>query len=375
MRLGLITFIFIIGTFLSVPGVPAQSGAAKPTPSPTPTPADDQVDKIFTEEIRLNISAFDDSGKFAAGVKKEDLVIMEDGRINQADSLRRVPANILILLDTGGEERRIKGLEATRRVAKSLVSSLQAEDSIAVMEFNDKVSVLSEWTSDKALLQDVLNKKLGFGKRSRLVNALDLAREFMARAPLENRHIVLITDGIDSVATPAERAAAIKDLLTTNINVHVLSYTLMEQNDLPLKRVLFQKGDPRPKRIPEEVLITMPGPVQEAARMPRLAGINMDKAMLRKYKQRSDALKKAEAELTQLSEDTNGEIFLPETPEEMQQKTEVLAKNIDSQYTLTYTPKRPLNEVNSDEVRNIEVSSRRPGLVVQGKRKLVVRKQ
>jgi VWFA-related protein len=372
MRLGFfITFLFIcLGVF--APGAMAQSGGARPTPTPVPT--EDQVDKIFTEEIRLNISAFDDSGKFAAGVKKEDLVVSEDGRLHQPDSLRRVPANVLLLLDTGGEERRIKGLDATRKAAVNLVNSLQAGDSISIMEFNDKVNVLLEWTGDKESALAAL-KKLGFGKRSRIIDAYDMAMKFMERAPLENRHIVLITDGIDSTSTPQERAAAMRNLLTTNINVHVLSYTLMEQNDLPVNKSIIQKGEPKPRRIPEEVLITLPGPVQDMARMPRIGSISLDKAMIRKQKERSAALKKSEAELTQLSEDTNGEIFLPASIDEMVAKTEVLAKNIDSQYTLTYTPKRPLNEVTADETRNIEVTSRKPGLMVQGKRKLVVKKQ
>jgi VWFA-related protein len=374
MRDSLNTFVLIICIFFAASGAYGQSGAVRPTP--TPEPSEDQVDKVFTEEIRLNISALDPAGKFATDVKKEDLVITEDGRIHQADSLRRVPANVLIILDTGGEERRIKGLTATRQVAKNMVSSLSAEDSVAIMEFNDKVNVLAEWTTDRTQLLETLSKKLGFGHRARLVLALETAVKFMERAPLENRHIILITDGVDSAATPQEKAAAIRDILSTNINVHVLSYTLMERNDLPVnKGGIFQKGEPAPKRLPEEVVITMPGPIQDALRAPRLGSINMDQAMIRKQKERSAALKKSEAELTELSNNTNGEIFLPETTEEMQEKTGVLAKNIDSQYTLTYTPKRPLNEVEQEETRNIDVTSRRPGLVIQGRRKLVVRKQ
>ncbi len=374
MRDRLNTFILVICIFFTAFAANGQSGAARPTP--TPEPAEDQVDKVFTEEIRLNISAFDKTGKFASDVKKEDLVITEDGRIHQADSLRRVPASVLIIVDTGGEERRIKGLNATRQVAKSMVSALNAEDSVALMEFNDKANILAEWTSDKTQLLEILTKKLGFGRRARLVLALETAVKFMERAPLENRHIVLITDGVDSTATPQEKAAAIKNVLSTNINVHVLSYTLMERNDLPVnKGGIFQKGEPAPRRLPEEVVITMPGPIQDAMRLPRLGSINMDKAMIRKQKERSAALKKSEAELTELSDSTNGEMFLPETTEEMQEKTDVLAKNIDSQYTLTYTPKRPLNEVEQEETRSIEVTSRRPGLVIQGRRKLVIKKQ
>ncbi len=374
MRDCLNTFVLVICIFFTGFAAYGQSGAARPTP--TPEPPEDQVDKVFTEEIRLNISAFNEKGAFVTDVKKEDLVITEDGRIHQADSLRRVPASVLIIVDTGGEERRIKGLTATRQVAKSMVSALSADDSVAVMEFNDKANILAEWTSDKTQLLEILTKKLGFGHRARLALALETAVKFMERAPLENRHIVLITDGVDSTATPQEKAAAIRNVLSTNINVHVLSYTLMERNDLLVnKGGIFQKGEPTPKRLPEEVVITMPGPVQDLLRLPRLGSINMDKAMIRKQKERSAALKKSEAELTELSDSTNGEMFLPETTEEMQEKTAVLAKNIDSQYTLTYTPKRPLNEVEQEETRTIEVTSRRPGLAIQGRRKLVVKKQ
>jgi len=166
-----IRLILIISIVLTASAAFAQSGAARPKTAPTPN--DDQV-QVFTEEIRLNISALDPAGKFATDVKKEDLVINEDGRIHQADSIRRVPANVLIILDTGGEERRIKGLNATRQVAKSMVDSLNAEDSVALMEFNDKADILAEWTSDKARLQEVLDKKLGFGHRARLIEALEL---------------------------------------------------------------------------------------------------------------------------------------------------------------------------------------------------------
>src|SRR5687768_16867776 len=72
------------------------------TPTPTP-PDDDGVENVFTEEVKLNISAFDENGKFFSGVTADDLVIMENGPLHQATSVRRIPANVLIVLDTGGE--------------------------------------------------------------------------------------------------------------------------------------------------------------------------------------------------------------------------------------------------------------------------------
>jgi hypothetical protein len=45
---------------------------------------------------------------------------------------------------------------------------------------------------------------------------------------------------------------------------------------------------------------------------------------------------------------------------------------IDASYAVTYTPKIPLYEGKGVVERNIEVTSKRPGLIVQAKRKLVV---
>ena len=85
------------------------------TNAQTPTPTPDDIVTVVTEEVKLNISAFDEAGKFVADVKKEDLVIMEDNRLHQANSIRRIPANVLIVLDTGGEMRRAKSIDQTRQ--------------------------------------------------------------------------------------------------------------------------------------------------------------------------------------------------------------------------------------------------------------------
>lgn len=337
------------------------------------TPKDDDTEKVFTEEIKLNVLAFDASGKFASGVKKEDLVISEDGRLHQPTSLRRIPANVLIVLDVGNEISFGKRRKITSDAAAALVGALQPEDSIAVMQYGDKVEFLAEWTQDKQFLYKILDEKnLGFGKRSVFNNALDAAVKFFQKTPLENRHLILITDGVDSFNDQKTKDLWMKNLLSSDINVHVVSYTTMQQSEIEPKKSIFQKGEPTPRRLPDEVIMTMPLPQQQILRLPRLISVNTDRAMIKKRKEESAKLKTSEAFLTTLAEDTNGEIFLPETKEEMVEKTATLAKNIDSQYVATYTPKKPLTESADGEVRNIAITSRRSDIQVQGKRKFVV---
>ncbi|CAF4012357.1 unnamed protein product [Rotaria sp. Silwood1] len=74
-------------------------------------------------------------------------------------------------MDTGGEDRQAKSLKTTRVLANSLINSLQANDSVALIEYNDDVKVLSDWTNNKTQLTEIVNKKLNFGKRSKFVDA------------------------------------------------------------------------------------------------------------------------------------------------------------------------------------------------------------
>lgn len=348
------------------------ASAFSQTPEPTPPPIkDDPIEKVFIEEIKLNISALNKAGNFVDDLKKEDVVIVEDGRLHQPNSLRRIPANVLIVLDTGGEMRRAKSLSQTRKTAAFLVNSLKAEDSVAVLEYNDKVRFLSDWTKNKAEILNNLNEDLNFGKRSVFLDALSEAKKFMEKMPLENRHLVLITDGTDSFENDKKRLDAMNELLTTDINIHVISYTRMEKKEIAPNKSRIRKGEPKPQRVPEEIAATLPLGVRDTITAPRILSVNTDKKMINAIKKREQAIAAGENFLLRLSRDTNGEFVLPENPDEMLEKTGFVAQTIDSSYVLTYTPKRPLTESPAGEVRNIIVSSKRPGLNIQARRKLI----
>jgi Mg-chelatase subunit ChlD len=358
--------LLVLAVF-SMPAL-AQSGRIQP-PKPTPTP--EETVKVVTEEIKLNVLAFNAEGKFFRDVKAEDLVITEDNILHQPSSVRRIPANVVIVMDTGGEMRQIKSLDQTRKTAKAVVGALRDGDSIALINYSDKAEIVGEWTTDKAQILNMIGKKTTFGRRSVFVRALGLASDFLSKNPLENKHIVLITDGTDSTAGLAEKEAAMRKILATDINVHVISYTRMEIADISPRAKGIMKT-PGPKAMPDEVVATLPGPVRDTINAPIKIGISTDKAFIKKMKSRKADLEESEKLLGRLSEDTNGEFILPETIEEMVQKSALVAQMIDSGYVLTYIPKRPLSEVHGTQERTIDVTSKRPGLIVQAKRKLIV---
>lgn len=348
------------------------------TPAPTPIQEDREI--VVTEEIKVNVAAFDEAGEFVSDVKKEDLVVSEDGRLQQASSVRRAPANVLIVLDTGGEIR--SNLSHTRAAAKNLVESLQANDRISIFQFGDKVEMLADWTTDKAQILDVLDKKLSFGRRSALNEALRKAVEFFYKTPLENRHLVIIAGGADGFGDQAAREAATKSLMASDISVHVVSYTTLQKESVAQRKSVFIEGEPKPRRLPEEVVETLPDPkgaykkknvtIRDVARAPRLGSITLDVQRIKRAKKDAKELKAGEQFLTEIAEDASGEIFLPETFDEMIEETAAIAKIVDSQYVITYAPKRALKDSPPGEIRRIEVSSKRAGLQIEASRKFVV---
>ena len=76
--------------------------------------------------------------------------------------------------------------------------------------------------------------------------------------------------------------------------------------------------------------------------------------------------------MAQLSEETGGRIWLPETFDEMVEDGADAARLIDSQFVVTYKPKRSLAEATEGEIRRIEVVSRSVGLHVTSRRLYVV---
>lgn len=344
----------------------AQSGRVQPTPTPTP---DDEPVRVETEEIKLNILAVDENGKYLDDVKDTDIVITDNNILHQPSSIRRTPATVLIVMDTGGELRFRKSLDQTRDTAAAVVAALGTEDNIAVMQYSDKAEIVEGWTTNKDTIMAAIGRT-NFGRRSAFVEAIEAATAYLTESPKDNRHLVLITDGTDSFYGSSERVAAMKRIQSTDISVHVISYTRMELTDIEPRTKGISKSPP-PKAMPDEIAATLPNGARDIARAPKIGPtIILDRKHLKRMRDRKDDLEASEVALGNLTENTNGTIIIPLDKEEMIAKTVAIARFIDSSYVLTYMPKIPVSE--SPDERLIVVTSKRPDLIVQAKRRFVV---
>src|SRR5206468_11318864 len=95
--------------------------------------------KIYTEEVLLPVVATDRSGRFDPTLEADDLLILEDGQPQTIRSIRRIPASVLLLLDTGGFRNPAMKTNATRDLAMRLVSRLRSVAQAAAAQFDGKV--------------------------------------------------------------------------------------------------------------------------------------------------------------------------------------------------------------------------------------------
>jgi VWFA-related protein len=346
----------------------------KPLPSPTPEKEQDSV-KVFTEEVRLPVVALDAYGHYDPTLELDDVLVLEDGVIQQLRSVRHIPANVLFVLDTGGESSGMGGMSKstslTRQVASQLVSKLQEGASIAVIQSGNKAEMLQPWTTDKNAVLKTLRSKIISAKRSRISEAIVDASVQMSERPEGSRHVVMITDGVDSPGGKVNREQALKKLVAARATVHIISYTeFVGQKDERNNSSIV--AGPRPPNS-DPIRATDPTQPPGQTRSPSYSvRIKFDPAMRKLRKAYEAEVKKSEQALKNVAEETGGKMILPLNSEEMLAQANDVARAIGAEYVVTYRPKRPLAEASPGEYRRIEVASRRVGLSLQSRRGYVV---
>ena len=369
----LIVALFAIGATRISSQQPSKPQSS-PQPSPTPIEKDQDSVRVFTEEVRLPVVALDAYGHYDPTLELNDILVLEDGVAQQIRSVRHIPANVLFLLDTGSESSGLGGMSKstslTRQVASQLVSKLQEGASIAVMQSGNAAEMLQPWTTDKAAVLRTLKNKLISTKRSRISEAMANASLQLADRPEGSRHVVMITDGVDTPGGKVDREAAIRKLIAARATVHIISYTefVRQKND---KTSRVHAGQRPPSSDP--ITATDPTLPPGTTRSPSFGvRIEFDPAMRRLRKAYEAEVKKSQQALKNVAEETGGKILLPLNSEDMLAQAIEVSRAIGAEYVVTYRPKRPLADASPGEYRHIEVASRRVGLSLQSRRGYVV---
>jgi len=298
----------------------AQSGVR---PKPTPTPAEQEdTEQVFVEEVRLPVFAYDEEGRFDPHLEIDDVLVVEDDVPQQVQSVRRVPASVLLLFGTGWDLNPVVRADTTRDIGLRVLAGLRDGDMVAAVQYNGKPEVLQGWTAARPEAARAIRAKLQSGKGSNLSLAIRRAVELLREQPVGNRHLVLVADGIDT-ASSKEYEDAVKRLISAQTTLHVISYSEMGRREL-------NKKWQRPKEAPgmTQSRADMATVGIDPTRPPGMrggginphdvnTGVRFDPAMRRQRKAAEREMKRGDSRLKTLTEETGGRLLMPASVDEM----------------------------------------------------------
>src|SRR6188474_241571 len=116
------------------------------------------VTVIETEVIRVPVTVNDRRGRFIQGLKQQDFEVLEDNIPQEFTSFTIEESGIAaeLLIDVSGSMS--YRLEEAKRAALQFVQQMTPKDVAKVVQFDDRVTPLSDFSSDKTVLSAAVAK-------------------------------------------------------------------------------------------------------------------------------------------------------------------------------------------------------------------------
>lgn len=160
---------------------------------------DDDVIRVNTDLVVLNITVLDKDGQYVPGLKLSDFMVFEEGRavpvkLISSFTAHESPFASVILLDTSGSmEAR---LSLGRSAAIRFLDGLRPEDVAAVYNFDRRIEQVQDFSSGRDLAP------MAFSLRAKgmtaLYDAIIRAADSLAGRPEQRKAIVVLSDGMDT---------------------------------------------------------------------------------------------------------------------------------------------------------------------------------
>lgn len=197
------------GTPPKITASPANSSGAQPSPTPT-DPAgqeidDDEVIRIDTNLVNLNVRVIDRNNRTVNDVRQEEFRVYEDGQLQKIEfaSKEEVPISYGLAIDTSGSLR--QQINKVIDAGKAIINSNKEGDETFLMRFisSDKMEIKQDFSSDKPLLTEILEEFFPEGGQTAVIDAVYLAAEHVAEYKKgsdddhRRRALIVVTDGED----------------------------------------------------------------------------------------------------------------------------------------------------------------------------------
>jgi Ca-activated chloride channel homolog len=187
---------------------------------PTSARQDDDIVRVDSDLVILNVTVTDQSGSFVKKLKKEDFTILEDGKPQTIESfhVQETPFAAAILLDTSSS---MEGrLSLGRAAAIRFLDGMRTEDVAAVYNFDNKVEKLQDFSIGRDL--PPLAYDLKAKGWTTLRDAIVMAANDLAGRAEKRRAIVLLSDGFDTKSS-ASTDRALNAALAANTTIYTVN--------------------------------------------------------------------------------------------------------------------------------------------------------
>ena len=300
-----------------------------PPPPPPPVLYQQKIDRddvisVNTTEILLPVTVRNDQGQLVTGLIQKDFKVFED-KVEQplsGLSLRKVPVDVVLMVDASSS---VAGnLDDFRRAAEGFAEHLAADDRLSLIQFDDRVLLLQDWTRSLVQLRRSL-RRVAPGMFTRFYDAVLLAaRDQQPRG--DARHaIIVLTDGIDS-GRGITFETMLRAALQSQTTIYIISNTEIERatKETELSRLLL------------------------AGR----AAVKFNELRLGDLRLGLEALHASERHLEQLSKATGGRLYKPSAFSDLEKTYSEVAEELRNQYALYYSP---LNKARNGAFRSVRV--------------------
>ena len=203
---------------------------AAPAPSVLNSAQDDDVVRVNTDLVVLNITVTNKAGQYVPGLQLSDFTVFEDGKQVSPEmisgfGLHESPFASVVLLDTSGSME--SRLTLARSAAIRFLDRLREEDVAAVYRFDSTVEQIQEFSTGRDLAP------LAYGVKARGLTKLndaivDAARALSTREE-KRKAIIVLSDGLDTFSK-ASSDNAIENALAVGASIYAVDMSASEGN-------------------------------------------------------------------------------------------------------------------------------------------------
>jgi Ca-activated chloride channel family protein len=189
---------------------------------------DDDVVRVNTDLVVLNVSVTDKTGQYVKGLKLSDFKVYEDGVEIQPNtiagfSLQESPYAAVVLLDSSGS------MEARFSLARSaairFLDGLRPEDVAAVYRFDSKVERVQEFSGGRDLAPTAY--AIRAKGMTTLNDAIVEASKTLAERAEQRKAIVILSDGMDTFSK-ASSEKAVESALAVGASIYAVDMSSLE---------------------------------------------------------------------------------------------------------------------------------------------------